>query len=133
MKKTSKLSRLFKHAWLSHTQPNAEWDKMLNLLMDKGEVTKVTEFHIIFNDKYKVWIENHPYASGSINKCCFDEMTKDNLDLTLPNDYHCTKKTKIRLEDFYYNHQLKATVDGSDIIAKHRLQIENESTPTNQQ
>jgi len=122
MKKTSTLSRLFKFLWLSAEKPNQAWDNMLNLLMDKGEVTNITQCKITFNDKYQVWIENHPYASGSISKYCFDEMTKEDLTHSLPAHYHCTKKTKIRLEDFFYN--LKVYTDGSDIIAKHAGQIQ---------
>ena len=98
MKHTSKLSRLFKFLWLSAGEPNQEWDNMLNLLMDKGKVTNVTQYKITFNDKYQVWIENHPYASGSISKYCFDEMKKeDPIDDLLPSNYQCTKNTKIRL------------------------------------
>jgi hypothetical protein len=102
-------------------KPNKEWDNLLNLLMDKGEVTDVSEYHLTFNGKYKVWITNHPYASGSINKRCFDEMLKDDNFSSLLCEYHCRKETKIRLEDFYYSRKL--TNDGSDIIAKHAIEI----------
>jgi hypothetical protein len=103
MTRTSKLSRLAKFTWLSAEEPNQAWDDMLNLLMDKGEVTEVTQYTITFNGKYRVWVENHPYASGSISKYCFDEMEKEDRHFSFPSNYHCTKKTKIRLEDFFYN------------------------------
>ena len=90
MTKTSKLSRLFKFIWLYKDEPNEDWDTLLNLLMDKGEVTKIDEYTITFDKKYKVWIENHPYASGS-----WHNKPEGSLQ--------CHKSTKIRLEDFVNN------------------------------
>lgn len=90
MKKTSKLSRLLKFLWLYQGEPNEEWDTLLNLLMDKAEVTHIDEFTITFDNKYKVWITNHPFASGHW------------YNSPAPSP-HCYKSTKIRLEDFVNN------------------------------
>jgi hypothetical protein len=90
MTKTSKLSRLFKFLWLYQGEPNKDWDTLLNLLMDKGKVTKIDEYTITFDSKYQVWICNHPYASGH----WYNSPDKSP---------HCHKSTKIRLEDFVNN------------------------------
>lgn len=90
MTKTSKLSRLFKFSWLYQGEPNEDWDTLLNLLMDKGEVTKIDEYAITFDNKYVVWIANHPCASG-------------NWYNSPDKSPHCHKNTKIRLEDFVNN------------------------------
>jgi hypothetical protein len=90
MTKTSKLSRLFKFFWLSQYEPNEVWDTLLNLLMDKGEVTKIDEYTITFDNKYTVWIANHPYSSG-------------NWYNSPDKSPHCHKSTRIRLEDFVNN------------------------------
>lgn len=86
MKKTSKLSRLFKFFWLFDGPPNKIWDAKLNELMDSGKITKWSSYTITFNDKIEVWIENHPYASGAM--------------VSPLSNIHCSKKTKIRLEDY---------------------------------
>jgi hypothetical protein len=96
MERTSKLSRLFKFTWLSQAEPNETWDELLNFLIDKGTVTKVDNFTITFDDTFTVWTTNHPFASGNLY------MYKGEY----PDEkLHCSKATKIRLEDFYYKYQ----------------------------
>ncbi len=95
MKHTSTLSRLFKFTWLSQESPDESWDELLNLLIDKATVTKVDYYTITFDDTFTVWIRNHPFASGSLYTY------KNSI---LDNRLHCSKATKIRLEDFYYDY-----------------------------
>jgi hypothetical protein len=96
MKHTSKLSRFFKFSWLSESEPDETWDELLNLLINKGTVTHVDEFTIIFDNIFTVWITNHPYASGNLYMYKGGYTTEK---------LHCSKVTKIRLEDFYYKYQ----------------------------
>jgi hypothetical protein len=96
MKRTSKLSRLFKFIWLSQAEPDEAWDELLNLLIDKGTVTEVDNYTITFDNAFTVWTSNHPYASGYLY------MYKGKFTDERP---HCSKATKIRLEDFYYKYQ----------------------------
>jgi len=100
MKRTSKLSRLFKFFWLSQAEPDETWDELLNILIDKGTVTKVDEYTITFDNTFTVWTSNHPYASGNLY-WYKNKSTDERL--------HCSKATKIRLEDFYYKHQADTT------------------------
>lgn len=96
MKKTSKLSRFFKFLWMeSDDYPFCqEWDDLLNALIDKGKISAVGAYTATFNDKYVVWIENHPYASGQFY------YVKENEKLARPkSQLACSKATKIRLED----------------------------------
>jgi hypothetical protein len=95
MNRTSKLSRLFKFFWMSQAEPDETWDELLNLLIDKGTVTEVDNFTITFDDTFTVWTSNHPYASG-ILYMYKGKYTDERL--------HCSKATKIRLEDFYYKY-----------------------------
>ena len=96
MEHTSKLSRLFKFTWSSQAEPDETWDELLNLLIDKGTVTKVDDFTITFDNTFTVWTTNHPFASGNLY------MYKgEHPDEKL----HCSKATRIRLEDFYYKYQ----------------------------
>ena len=96
MNRTSKLSRLFKFFWMSQAEPDETWDELLNLLIDKGTVTKVDNFTITFDNTFTVWTTNHPVASGNLY------MHKgEHPDEKL----HCSKATRIRLEDFYYKYQ----------------------------
>jgi len=95
MKRTSKLSRLFKFLWLYQAEPDEQWDELLNLLIDKGTVTRVDNYTITFDNTFDVWITNHPYASGNLYRYK-DEYTNEKL--------HCSKATRIRLEDFYYKY-----------------------------
>lgn len=90
MKKTNKRERFFKFLWLSGETPNVNWDALLNKLIDKGNVTHLNDYYVTFDDKYDVWITNHPYSSGRLyaNK------------VGIKSQPHCSKKTKIRLEDF---------------------------------
>jgi hypothetical protein len=96
MKHTSTISRLFKFLWLSQAEPNETWDELLNLLIDKGTVTKLDEHTITFDNIFTVWITNHPYASGNLYMYKGGYTTEK---------LHCSKATKIRLEDFYYKYQ----------------------------
>ena len=90
MKKTSKLSRFFKFLWLTHDTPiSMDWDRLLNHLLEFGKVTDMSDFTITFNDRYEVWIENHPFSSGNLHMLG-GEYT----------DYAVTKETRIKLEDF---------------------------------
>jgi hypothetical protein len=100
MNKTSKLSRFFSFLWLKAGDTNPTWDSLLNQLMDVGEVTDINEHTITFDNKYVVWIENHPYASGSLYKI------KGEYHGTPTGSYsiHCSTKTKIRLEDYVNEH-----------------------------
>jgi hypothetical protein len=98
MERTSKLSRLFKFTWLSQAEPNETWDELLNILIDKGTVTKVDDYTITFDNTFTVLTSNHPYASG--NLCMYKGKFKFITDERL----HCSKATKIRLEDFYYKY-----------------------------
>ena len=107
MNRTSKLSRLFKFFWLSQAEPDETWDELLNLLIDKGNVTKVDNYIITFDDTFTVWITNHPYASGNLYMYKGD-LTNEKL--------HCSKATKIRLEDFYYKYQ--AATKAQSYVAK---------------
>jgi hypothetical protein len=80
---------------MSQAEPDEAWDELLNILIDKGTVTKVGEFTITFDDTFAVWISNHPYASGSLY-WYKGEYPDEKL--------HCSKATRIRLEDFYYKY-----------------------------
>lgn len=95
MERTSKLSRLFKFTWLSSAEHDEAWDELLNLLIDKGTITEVDEYTITFDNTFTVWTSNHPYASGNLFMYK-DEYTDQSL--------HCSKATRIRLEDFYYKY-----------------------------
>lgn len=94
MVKTSKLSRLFKFCWLNNDKaPHKNWDILLNKLIDKGNVTHIDQYCVTFDDKYDVWIVNHPYSSGNLyaNK------------VGIKSKPHCKMSTRIRLEDFVNN------------------------------
>lgn len=104
MKKTSKISRLFRFFWFESDAPNSTWDELLNLLMDKGEVTAVNEYTMTFNNKYIVWIENHPYSSGFLRRIRNDDGSISYIHSISEREFHCKTSTKIRLEDFYYNY-----------------------------
>ncbi len=103
MKKTSKLSRLLRCFWLYDKEPNEEWDTLLNLLMDKAKVTDIGDYTITFDNKFTVWIANHPFASGSSYNSYSTER------------FHCTKATKIRLEDFVNDYLKKESSLAADI------------------
>lgn len=93
MTKTSKFERFFKFTWLTYNPTNKDWDALLNLLMEKGTVTNISEYTITFNDTFTVWIENHPYASGHL-------YGYKGSAITNKDHFHCSKATKIKLEDF---------------------------------
>ncbi len=105
MTKTNKFERFFKFFWLYGESPHTNWDLLLNKLIDKGNVTNINEFYVTFDDKYDVWITNHPYASGNLyqNK------------VGILSNPHCSKKTKIRLEDFVNNLNFITDVDDDTI------------------
>lgn len=69
---------------------------MLNLLMDKAEVTDQGNYTITFDGDYKVWIANHPFASGTLcdDSKGFASSAESMTSMT------CSIKTAIRLEDF---------------------------------
>jgi hypothetical protein len=110
MKKTSKFSRFFKCFWLTSRPVDQEWDELLNLLIDKGEVTDISTHTITFDNKYEVWTSNHPFHSGHLYEY------KGNLR-EIVSGCHCSKKTKIKLEDFYYNLRLDSSFQ--DEIARY--------------
>lgn len=112
MKKTSKFSRFFKFFWFSASDPNPYWDAFINRLMDVGEVTHIDTYVIQFNGKYDVWISNHPYTSG----CLYNFNARG-------GEAHCTKKTKIRLED-YVNAYIELN-DHDNILLKEGLESLN--------
>jgi hypothetical protein len=99
MKKTSKFSRFFKCFWASRSKADPNWDALLNLLIDKGEVTEISDYTITFDNKYQVWTSNHPFSSGHLLRYKGGYMGIDGHR----SPHHCSKKTKIRLEDFYYD------------------------------
>jgi hypothetical protein len=108
MKKTNKLERFFKFLWLgSEDRPNLDWDILLNKLIDKGNVTHIDDYCVTFDDKYSVWIANHPYASGHLHK----------NKVGIKSKPHCSKKTKIRLEDFV-NNLPSSDNDDDDVLMK---------------
>ncbi len=113
MKKTSYFSRLFSFTWMEAGHPNLQWDECLNLLMDKCKKLSIGEYYITFDigegEKIKVWIENHPYASGSRY-----------LDGPVQRSLQCKTKTKIRLEDFVNN--AKCDTKLSNLITKLKKQ-----------
>jgi hypothetical protein len=114
MKKTSKFSRLFKCFWLESKPADEEWDKLLNLLIDKAEVTKIDDYTITFDNTYVVWTSNHPYASGNLYEY---KGSRRDIKAGASSVYHCSKKTKIKLEDFYYNLRLDSSFQ--DEIARY--------------
>jgi hypothetical protein len=86
---------MFKCFWLTSKSVDQEWDKLLNLLIDKGEVTDISPYTITFDNKYEVWISNHPFSSGHL----YDYKGNSR---EIVSGCHCSRNTKIRLEDFYY-------------------------------
>lgn len=56
-------------AWLRNHRTNLAWDQELWDLLIRGEIEYVGSHYAIIG-KYRVWIENHPYASG-----CMDSPT----------------------------------------------------------
>jgi hypothetical protein len=110
MKKTSKFSRFFKCFWLTSRSVDQEWDKLLNLLIDKGEVTDISTYTITFDNKYEVWTSNHPFSSGHL----YDYKGNSR---EIVSGCHCSRNTKIKLEDFYYN--LRLDFSFQDEIARY--------------
>lgn len=94
MRKTGKLSRFFSFLWPRYVMFNERWDTLLNLLMDKAEVTSITKESITFDGDYTVWIANHPYSSGAL----FTD--SKGLVSSAKSSMGCSIKTAIRLEDF---------------------------------
>jgi hypothetical protein len=86
---------MFKCFWLTSKSVDQEWDKLLNLLIDKGEVTDISPYTITFDNKYEVWTSNHPFSSGYL----YDYKGNSR---EMVSGCHCSRNTKIRLEDFYY-------------------------------
>ena len=119
MKKTSKLSRFFSFLWLKAGDINPTWDSLLNQLMDLGEVTDINEYTITFDNKYVVWIENHPYASGSLYKI----KGEYHGETTGVSSIQCSMKTKIRLEDYV----IERCIDEVTQMLKDDLRKYNES------
>lgn len=93
MTTTSKLSRLLKFFWLNDDRHPfmKEWDELLQLLIKYGKITKLDNYTVTFDDKYTVWISNHPYASGHLYKL---------NGTSVENQFNCSKNTRILLEDF---------------------------------
>jgi hypothetical protein len=106
MKKTSKFARFFKFFWLESNPAHEEWDKLLNLLIDKAEVTKIDDYTITFDNTYVVWTSNHPFASGNLYE--YKGLRRD-IVTGCTSKYHCSTTTKIKLEDFYYNLRLDSS------------------------
>ena len=92
MKRTNKLERFFKFFWLSSDNYDPVWDKLVNALIDKGEVIEVDTYTITFEEGYVVWIKNHPWCSGN-------SYHREGLKVL---NMGVSKETKIKLEDFYY-------------------------------
>ena len=101
MKKTSKLSRLFKCFWpIDDTIAYSDkWDAKLNELIDKGNVTHKITYIVEFDGKYEVWLSNHPFSSGTWCGYVGDSI------FPLHHRLRCSKATKIRLEDFITNYE----------------------------
>lgn len=109
MKKTSKFSRLFSFLWMRKERHCPIWDKALNELISKGNITKLCDYTITFDDKYTVWIENHTFCSGHLY-----------MHPTLPQ-LQCSRQTAIRLEDFVngYLDSIKTKILNGELSDKH--------------
>lgn len=53
-------------AWIRNNRTNLAWDQELWDLLVRGEIEYVSSHYAIIG-KYKVWIENYPYASGTMD------------------------------------------------------------------
>lgn len=53
-------------AWIRNNRTDPAWDQELWDLLECGEIEYVSSYYAIIG-KYKVWIENHPYASGCMD------------------------------------------------------------------
>ena len=53
-------------AWLRNHRTNLAWDQELWDLLVRGEIEYVGSHYAIIG-KHRVWIENHPYASGCLD------------------------------------------------------------------
>lgn len=129
MNKTDKLDRIFRFLWSRKHRTNKEWDEILQTLIRRNKITKINHYHVTFEDKYVVWIANHPYSSGSLYglrtniKCSKNsKKTYSHIDYVEQNLYHCSKKTAILLEDCVNNH---LNTEGDAILS----QIKKELAP----
>jgi hypothetical protein len=52
--------------WAAFNKVDRAWDKELWDALTRGDIDVVGRFQAIVGDK-PVWIENHPYASGSLD------------------------------------------------------------------
>jgi hypothetical protein len=52
--------------WL-RGRTNREWDDELWAALEAGDISVVGQYHAGIGDKC-VWIENHPYASGALDR-----------------------------------------------------------------
>ena len=60
------LAVLHPGAWLRNHKTDLAWDKELWDLLVRGEIEYVGSHYAIIG-KHRVWIENHPYASGTMD------------------------------------------------------------------
>lgn len=52
-------------AWIRNNRTDLEWDQELWDLLVRGEIEYVGSHYAVIG-KHMVWIENHPYASGTM-------------------------------------------------------------------
>ena len=107
MKKTSEISRLFKCFWIQgYTEDiSIPWDSKLQALIKDGEITSIGEYTVTFDGKWDVWVANHPFASGSLQRVHGDEELNKFIVAISKSKPQCTKDTKILLED-RVNHEI---------------------------
>ena len=118
MEKTSRLSRFFKFFWLVADEGkfNKEWDQLLKQLILNGKITAIDKYSVEFNNKYTVWIENHPWSSGGLYRVTGYEKTGN----PFKNIFECSKPTKILLED-KINEYLR---DGKKTILEKQIELD---------
>jgi hypothetical protein len=72
--------------WLRTKKADLAWDKELWAALIRGDIEYVGEFSAVIAG-YNVWIENHPYASGTIH------ILKRNIEKS------CSRATALLLAD----------------------------------
>ena len=104
-----------------------EWDLLLQHLIKNGEITAHRDYTITFDEKYVVWIGNHPYMSGYLYKVEGVDFSIDHLTKRIG----CRTETSILLEDFVNNH-LKEGMKNSPIVCAINDDIEKYKKLTNE-
>ena len=102
MKHTSNVDRFFKKFWErasgSYYHYNEDWDTLLKILIEDGNVIDININSITFEyiHRYTVMTARHPYASGTL-MAIDDEFSKGPRVI-------CNTNTVILLEDFVDSH-----------------------------